>query len=91
MKKCDLKLKELIQREVLPEIEDHLDELFQTIAQTKQTTDEQREEIEQMHELREEFELILKDIENRELDKQECALLYDEITAMLEDFTAEEE
>ena len=90
MKKCDLKLKELIQREVLPDIEDHLDDIFQDIAQNKNTTDEQREEIDQLHELRDEFNSILKEIENRELTKLECAELYDEISAMLEESNEEE-
>ncbi len=90
MKKCDLKLKELIQRVVLPDIEDHLDDIFQDIAQNKHTTDEQRLEIQQMHEMREEFAIILKEIDNRELDKQECAELYEEISAMIDEANEEE-
>jgi len=85
MKKCDLKLKELIERTVMPDIEDRLDEIFADIAKSKNATDEQNEEIKEMHEMRDEFNEILKEIENRELSKEECAELFEEITEMISD------
>lgn len=91
MKKCDLKLKELIQTVVLPDIEDNLDEIFAQIAKDKNTSLAQKEEIEQMHEMRDDFNEILKDIENRELDKEECAELYQEITEMIAEAEEEED
>ncbi|MDC0932466.1 hypothetical protein OAR97_01335 [Arcobacteraceae bacterium] len=90
MKKCDLKLKELIERTVMPDIEDRLDEIFADIAKSKKATDEQNEEIKEMHEMRDEFNEILKDIENRELDKEECAELYEEIIDMINDSEEED-
>jgi len=89
MKKCDIKLKELIEETVMPDIEDRLDELFADIAKNKNTTDEQNEEIKDLHEMRDEFNEVLKEIENRELDKEECAELYEEIMEMISN--AEEE
>lgn len=89
MKKCDLKLKELIETVVMPDIEDRLDEIFADIAQNKNANDTQNEEIKDLHEMRDEFNDILKEIENRELSKEECAELYEEITEMIND--AEEE
>jgi len=83
MKRCDLKLKELIESTVIPDIEDRLDEIFADIASSKDATEEQNEEIKDLHEMRDEFNDILKDIENRELDKEECAELFEEITAMI--------
>ena len=85
MKRCDLKLKELIEETVMPDIEDRLDEIFADIASSKDATEEQNEEIKDLHEMRDEFNDILKDIENRELDKEECAELYQEITDMISD------
>lgn len=90
MKKCDLKLKELIEEVVLPDIEDNLDEIFAEIAKTKTTTLAQKEEIEQMHEMRDDFNAILKDIENKELDKEECAELYEGTKEMLDDLEYED-
>jgi len=83
MKRCDLKLKELIQSTVMLDIEDRLDEIFADIAKNKDTTPEQNEEIKDLHEMRDEFNDILKEIENRELDKEECAELYEEILEMI--------
>jgi phosphoglycolate phosphatase-like HAD superfamily hydrolase len=90
MKKCDMKLKELIENVVLPDIEEALDEIFEEIAKNKNASSEQNEQREQLHEMREEFQEILKDIDNRELDKQECQELYEEITAMIEDLEDED-
>ncbi len=90
MKRCDLKLKELIEETVMPDIEDRLDEIFADIASSKDATEEQNEEIKDLHEMRDEFNDILKDIENRELDKEECAELYQEITDMISE-TEEED
>jgi len=91
MKKCDLKLKELIEEVVLPDIEDNLDDIFAEIAQTKTTTLAQKEEIEQMHEMRDDFNEILKDIENRVLDKEECQELYEGIKDMIDEMESEED
>ena len=90
MKRCDLKLKELIEITVIPDIEDRLDEIFTDIASSKDATEEQNEEIKDLHEMRDEFNDILKDIENRELDKEECAELYQEITDMISDSEEED-
>ncbi|BFU78909.1 hypothetical protein ALC152_21240 [Arcobacter sp. 15-2] len=90
MKRCDLKLKELIEETVMPDIEDRLDEIFADIASSKDATEEQNEEIKDLHEMRDEFNDILKDIENRELDKEECAELYQEITDMISDSEEED-
>ena len=91
MKKCDLKLKELIEKTVMPDIEDRLDEIFADIAKSKNASEEQNAEIKEMHEMRDEFNDILKDIENRELDKEECAELYEEIMEMISDSEEEDD
>ena len=90
MKKCDLKLKELIEETVMPDIVDRLDEIFADIAKSKDATAEQNEEIKDLHEMRDEFNEILKDIENRELDKEECAELFQEITDMINESEEED-
>ena len=91
MKKCDLKLKELIERTVMPDIEDRLDEIFADIAKSKKATDAQNEEIKEMNEMRDEFNVVLKDIENRELSKEECAELFEDITEMIREMEEEED
>ena len=90
MKRCDLKLKELIEETVMPDIVDRLDEIFADIAKSKDATAEQNTEIKDLHEMRDEFNDILKDIENRDLDKEECAELYQEIMEMIGDSEEED-
>ena len=43
MKKCDLKLKELIETTVIPDIEDRLDEIFADIAKNKSAKETENE------------------------------------------------
>ncbi len=85
MKKCNKKLKELIEDMVIPDIEDHIDEIFEAIANDKNASEKTKEELEQMHEMRKEFQLILDDIDNNELEQEECMEIYEEITSMIED------
>jgi len=85
MKKCDIQLKELIQTIVLPDIEDSIDYIFEQIAQKKDPSEKLNKELAQMHEMRDDFNEILKDIEERKLPKEECQELYEDIKAMIED------
>jgi predicted XRE-type DNA-binding protein len=83
MKKCEQKLKELITNVVILDIENHIDDIFESIANTKNATDESRDELAQMHEMKEEFTQILEDIENNTLMQEECIELYNEINSMI--------
>ena len=91
MKRCDLQLKELIETVVLPDIEDSIDYIFEQIAEKKNTSEELNKELAQMHEMREDFKEILKDIEERKLDKEECQELYEGIKAMIDDMEFDDE
>jgi phosphoglycolate phosphatase-like HAD superfamily hydrolase len=85
MKRCEKKLEELIKEVVMPDIEDHIDNIFESIANNKNASDEVKSELEEMHEMRAEFEQVLKDIENKELDKDECIELYEDIKQMIDE------
>jgi site-specific DNA-adenine methylase len=84
MNKCNKKLKELIEDVVLPDIEDHIDDLFEEIADNKKSSKEDETELQDMHEMRTEFQEILNEIDNDELEPDECEELLAEITEMLE-------
>jgi uncharacterized coiled-coil DUF342 family protein len=90
MKRCDLKLKELIEVTVMPDLEDRLDEIFAEIASSKKATAEQNEEIKDLNDMRDEFTNVLKEIEKRELPKEECAELFQEITEMISEMEEED-
>ena len=74
-------LKELIEDDVLFEIEDYIDELFEIIA-SKKDDERTKEELEVMEEMREDFNEILKDLESGEMDDEECQEIIEEIKEM---------
>ncbi|GAB1465876.1 hypothetical protein MASR2M54_13760 [Aliarcobacter cryaerophilus] len=76
-------LKEIINNEVLVEIEDHIDDIFEIIA-AKKDIPELKEELENMQEMKKDFEELLKDLEAGEIDDEEAQEIYDEIVDMLE-------
>jgi hypothetical protein len=73
------KLKELITNSVLLDIDEALDEIFEEIANNKEASDEAKEEIDELREFKADLEDILKDIENKDIDEQECEEIYNEI------------
>jgi len=92
MKKCNLKLKQLLKDEVLPDIENTIDNIYEQIAKQKNTSDEINKELEQLHEMRDEFKNILQEIDDNKLQNQECEELYEGINAMIEgDFDFDED
>jgi uncharacterized protein (UPF0305 family) len=82
LKKCHLKLKELIEEVVLPDIEEELDLIFEKVAKEK-NSDKFEEQLNDLHEMRDEFKSILDEIEKRTLSNDECIEIYEEITSMI--------
>jgi hypothetical protein len=85
------KLRELIEDIVIPDIEDHIDDIFEEIANDKNANDDVKKELALMHEMRDEFTKILNDIENNELEQDECIELYEEINEMIKSNSEDEE
>lgn len=75
------KLEKLIQNEVLIEIEDYIDELFELIASKKDSINV-KEELETMKEMKKDFELMLEDIKSGEMDDEEAQEILEEIIEM---------
>lgn len=76
-----LKLVKMIQKEVLPEIEEHMDELCEIVA-SKEVTEEDKEELKETQALHKEFKELLEELENDELDNEEIDELMVELEAM---------
>ena len=76
-----LKLVKMIQKEVLPEIEEHMDEMFEIVA-SKDVTEEDKEELKHTQELQQEFKGLLEDLEEGELDEEEILEMIEEIETM---------
>lgn len=75
------KLLNLIHNEVLPDLEDYLDELFELVASKKEDA-EVKEEILYMQEMQQEFQDLINDLNNGEIDDEEAQEIIDEIIDM---------
>ena len=75
------KLLNLINNEVLPDIEEYLDELFELVA-SKKADDGVKEEISYMQEMKRDFLEMLEDIEEDIIDDEEAQEIIDEIIDM---------
>lgn len=83
MKDCNIKLKELIENVIMPDIEEHIDSIFEVIAKDKVADDAKKTELENIQGMKEEFKTILEEIENDELDNDECKEIYNDIMDMI--------
>lgn len=77
-------LEVLLKDEVLVEIEDYIDELFEIIASKKEDK-EIKEELAQMQEMKKEFEEMLIDLVHGDIDDEECKEIIAEIKEMIEE------
>lgn len=75
-------LKHLIENELIPDVEDHVDELFEGIASAKDATTDERTQLEDMQALRDEYKELLKELKSGDIDEEEAEQLYTELTAM---------
>ena len=89
MSECNERLKKLLEDVVMPDIEDAINDIFEDIATNKNASQKEEDELEEFQEMRKEFTLILEDINNDDLEEDECKELLNEITVMIEE--AEEE
>ena len=73
------KLKELLEKEIMPELEEVIDSIFQTIEREKTISLGEREELEELQEMHKECREILIEIESGEMDEDEAQELLDEL------------
>lgn len=77
------KLQALLEKEVLPEINDYIDDLFEIIA-SKKDTPEIKEELHNIQEMKSDFLAMLDEAKNGELEEDECEEIIEEIKEMQE-------
>ncbi|HIQ47862.1 MAG TPA: hypothetical protein EYH57_09625 [Sulfurovum sp.] len=65
------RLKNLLEREMIPDIEAAIDELFATIDKSKNATTSQKEDLEEMREMRTECFAIVEELGRGELESDE--------------------
>ncbi|MEA3492625.1 MAG: hypothetical protein U9R27_12070 [Campylobacterota bacterium] len=76
------KLKNLIELEILPDVEIAIDELFEVISKTKNANSTQKEELEELREMRTEFYAIIEDVTRNEIEEDEVDALLEELMDM---------
>lgn len=84
-------LKHLIQNELIPDVEDHIDDIFESIASQKDATPQERAQLEDMQALRDEYKDLLAEIQSGDIDEEEAEQLYTELTSMREGEDEEED
>jgi len=77
-------LKHLIQNELIPDVEEHIDDIFESIASQKDATVEERAQLEDMQARRDEYKELLGEINSGQIDEEEAEQLYTELTSMRE-------
>ena len=73
------KLEELLTQSVIPDINERLDEIFAEIADSKNASDDAKEEIEELREFKADLEDVLEEIHLGEIDEEECKELIEDI------------
>jgi hypothetical protein len=73
------KLKNLLELEILPDVEVAIDELFAVIDKTKNANASQKEELEELRDMRTECYEILKDLNRDEIEDEEVDELLEEL------------
>ena len=76
------KLIQLLEKQVLPDTQDHLDYLFELVA-TKKADQEEIDELKEIQGMRTEFKTMLDDIKSGDMDQEEIEELVCEIEEML--------
>ena len=73
------KLKNLLSNEILPDLEESIDEMFAMVERDKTISLADREELEELQEMHAECREILIEIEANELDENEAVELLTEL------------
>ncbi|MEN8146168.1 MAG: hypothetical protein ABFR02_00955 [Campylobacterota bacterium] len=73
---------DLLNNDIIPEIEDVIDGLFELINDAKTATDEVKQELAELQELKTEFKVMLEEAMTGELEEDEAEEILAEIAEM---------
>ena len=73
---------DLLNNDIIPEIEDVIDGLFELINDAKTATDEIKQELQELQELKTEFKVMLEEAMTGELEEEEAEEILAEIAEM---------
>jgi predicted transcriptional regulator len=78
-------LKILINDTVIPDINTVIDDIYENISKNKEATLLEKEELDELQDLKKEIQTILDDIENNKLTSEECTTIYNDILQLIND------
>jgi len=73
---------DLLNNDIIPEIEDVIDGLFELINDAKTATEEIKQELHELQELKTEFKVMLEEAMTGELEEDEAQEILEEIAEM---------
>ena len=73
---------DLLNNDIIPEIEDVIDGLFELINDAKTATSEVKQELQELQELKTEFKVMLEEAQTGELEEEEAEEILIEIEEM---------
>ncbi len=73
---------DLLNNDIIPEIEDVIDGLFELINDAKTATSEVKQELNELQELKTEFKVMLEEAMTGELEEDEAQEILEEIAEM---------
>ena len=76
------KLKNLLENEVIPDLEVAIDELFAKIDKAKNASSEDKNDLEEMRDMRTECFAMVEEIKREEMDEEEATELLEELVEM---------
>jgi hypothetical protein len=76
------KLKNLLENEVIPDLEVAIDELFAKIDKAKNASSEDKNDLEEMRDMRTECFAMVEEIKREEMDEEEATELLEELVDM---------
>ncbi|MDD5405830.1 MAG: hypothetical protein PHE73_02675 [Sulfurovaceae bacterium] len=76
------KLHTLLSSEIIPDLENAIDELFEAISDGSGDLKEQKQDLEELREMRTECFAILEELNRDELEDEEIEALYEELVGM---------
>jgi hypothetical protein len=78
------KLLDLLNEELIPEVEDFIDNIFE-LVNGKKASEQDKINLDEARELLGGFKELVEDLESDEVDKEECQETYDELKSMAKD------
>ena len=73
------KLKRLLEMEIIPDLENAIDELFEEIESAKGATNEQKSDLKELQEMRDECNEIISELDKNELQQDEIEEILSEL------------